>query len=443
MSRGRGGGRGRGSFRVGRGGKAMIGGQEVSWDYDEDVENGISAKPQETFPPIDLPQTQPPTYNEKLQIEHYRAFRKRIHHGPLHTVLGDDMKIGKQQRSRGAKFDPFHGMSTYTQKYKRQSHKTANFGTHKYPLQGFPPELWETLLNLMAHTSTLATPLASIAQLESSGSQLDGVPADLENSIRYQGCRLTQAAGALLRLPQDLVAQAIVIFTRFWIGPEGGSMKYYGAEDISAASVYLVAKLSAHPKSPRSVLNVYAYLASRPDYPEGGDNDPPPTPESYFLSDGTYYARRNELLKHEAIVLRTMGFQTHVALPYTLCINYLQALEVFNDDRGKKLAKRAFAHLNTLLLSPQLIYVTHQPPQIATAAIYLAARETGVKLPEEEWWEVFDTDREELGFLVVAMTSMGAFAAKEKNRWTERKTPVSINELQGELERRRLLDEAD
>lgn len=82
----------------------------------------------------------------------------------------------------------------------------------------------------MAPTSTLVTPLASIAQLESSGSQLDGVPADLENSIRYQGCRLTQAAGALLRLPQDITAQAIVTFTRFWIGSEGGSLKDYGAE---------------------------------------------------------------------------------------------------------------------------------------------------------------------------------------------------------------------
>src|SRR5438874_10423334 len=78
--------------------------------------------------------------------------------------------------------------------------------------------------------SPLANPLATVAQLESSGSQLDGIPVDLEISIRFAGARLTQAAGVLLRLPQDVVAQAIVLYTRFWVGPEGGSFRVYGAK---------------------------------------------------------------------------------------------------------------------------------------------------------------------------------------------------------------------
>ena len=77
--------------------------------------------------------------------------------------------------------------------------------------------------------SHLSNPLATTEQLVSSGSQLDGIPADLEDSIRFAGARLTQAAGILLRLPQDIIAQAIVIFTRFWIGTEGGSLKEFGA----------------------------------------------------------------------------------------------------------------------------------------------------------------------------------------------------------------------
>lgn len=63
-------------------------------------------------------------------------------------------------------------------------------------------------------------------------------------------------------------------------------------------------------------------------------------------------------------------------------------------------------HLNGALLSPQLLYLTHQPNALAVAAIYLAARENDVKLPEGEWWEVFDVEREELGFLVVGMRSL-------------------------------------
>jgi hypothetical protein len=33
-----------------------------------------------------------------------------------------------------------------------------------------------------------------------------------------------------LRLPQEVIAQAIIIFARFWVGPEGGSLSEFGAE---------------------------------------------------------------------------------------------------------------------------------------------------------------------------------------------------------------------
>ena len=78
--------------------------------------------------------------------------------------------------------------------------------------------------------SPLANPLATVAQLETSGSRLDGIPSHVENSVRFAGAQLTQAAGILLRLPQEVIAQALVVFMRFWIGPEGGSLAEFGAE---------------------------------------------------------------------------------------------------------------------------------------------------------------------------------------------------------------------
>ncbi|KAB2576517.1 Cyclin-L2 [Lasiodiplodia theobromae] len=296
------------------------------------------------------------------------------------------------------------------------------------------------------HPSHLSNPLATPDQLAQSGSQLDGIPPDLEDSIRFAGQRLTQAAGILLRLPQDIVAQAIVVYTRFWIGPEGGSLKDYGAKDVSAAALYTVAKLSAYPRPPRAVINTYQFLDSLPSTyvdPEKLHQEPV-DPETYFVSEGTYHALRALLMKTEAHVLRVLAFDTHVALPYTLVINYLQALGIaFEGDGspGTELARRAFAHLNTALLSPQLPYLTHQPPQLATAAVYLAARDVGVKLPGEPWWEVFDTDREELGFLVVAMISMPGFASEEKAKWGRRKVPLTLEDLDAELERRRMLED--
>jgi len=85
-------------------------------------------------------------------------------------------------------------------------------------------------MNGNARTSILVNPLATISQLESSGSQLDGVPPDMESSLKFAGSALTQAAGVLLNLPQDVIAQAIITFARFWIGPEGGSLKEFGIE---------------------------------------------------------------------------------------------------------------------------------------------------------------------------------------------------------------------
>lgn len=76
---------------------------------------------------------------------------------------------------------------------------------------------------------SLSNALATPAQLSSSSSSLDGIPSDLESSIRFAGALLTQAAGVLLRLPQDVIAQAIVTFTRFWVGPDGGSFAIHSA----------------------------------------------------------------------------------------------------------------------------------------------------------------------------------------------------------------------
>ena len=80
------------------------------------------------------------------------------------------------------------------------------------------------------HLQTLSNPLATVSQLSTSSSQLDGIPADLEASIRYAGAKLTQAAGILLRLRQEVIAQAIITFTRFYVGPEGGSFRLHAAK---------------------------------------------------------------------------------------------------------------------------------------------------------------------------------------------------------------------
>lgn len=84
----------------------------------------------------------------------------------------------------------------------------------------------QTKAGLKYLSNVLATP----DQLSNSSSSIDGVPADLETSIRCAGAQLTQAAGVLLHLSQDIIAQAIVIFMRFWLGADGGSLRIYSAK---------------------------------------------------------------------------------------------------------------------------------------------------------------------------------------------------------------------
>ncbi|KAF1365326.1 hypothetical protein EJ07DRAFT_161390 [Lizonia empirigonia] len=283
--------------------------------------------------------------------------------------------------------------------------------------------------------SPLTNPMATVAQLETSGSQLDRIPPDLEDSIRYAGARLTQAAGVLLRLPQEVIAQAIIVFMRFWAGAEGGSLAEFGAGQVSASSLYLVTKLSAYAKSARSLVNVYAYLDAFPLPPMETEPEESKA-EMYYVSEGTFERRRASLFETEQRILKTLGFQVQANLPYTLCITYMQALDVFTHPRASELAKRAIAHLNTALLSPQLLYLTHQPPSLATAAAYLAAREAGIKLPEVEWWEVFDTDREELGFLCVGFLSVEGYAEQERQRWASRRVPLTVEEVDAEMKKR-------
>lgn len=305
----------------------------------------------------------------------------------------------------------------------------------------------------------LLNPLATSLQLDVSASQLDGVPKDIEDSVRFETARLIQAAGILLRLPQEIIVQAIVVLHRFWTGPDGGSLLEHDSkvcltirhlslhhrdgltmtQNAAAAALYLTAKPSPRPVSPRQVLMSLEYLSGLQPGQLFSASIEGKLDSSWHLSDGEYEIARNKLYDIEAHILRVVGFQTHVALPHTLCINYLQTLDVFQSPAGSLVAKAAFAHLNGAALSPQLLYLTHQPSAIATAAIYLAAKEVGVKLPDVEWWEVFDLDREELGFLVVALRSLEGFALEQKRKFGQRNPPMTVQDLQAEIERSRML----
>jgi cyclin L len=209
---------------------------------------------------------------------------------------------------------------------------------------------------------------------------------------------------------------------------------------VSAAAVYLVAKVGHSPRSPRDVTSVYAYLLSPSSSFFRSPSSPPPSndPSSYYLTDTAYHSFHNRVLAVEARILYALSFNTHVSLPHPLAITYLQALEFLNT-RKESISKRVVEYLNTALLSPQMLYLTSQPNALAVAAIYNAAKDIGAKMPECEWWEVFDVDREELGFLVVGMRSVDGWARKMREDLPKLKEGmITRKTIQEEMGRRGL-----
>ncbi|KAI9851179.1 MAG: hypothetical protein M1838_004288 [Thelocarpon superellum] len=177
MSRGRG-FRSRGSGGGGRG--KRLGGAEVPWAYDPDLKPDNA--PSELFPPYDVPITKPPSRVERAQVGRYRSLRDRIHEGPLYTVLGDDARVSKSGASGSKMVDPFEGMPTYSQKYKKKTRRVPRLDTRPYVLRFFPKELWSTLNPDHETTDDPTTLLKKKTLRIAMAEDLDdgGVPLDLE-----------------------------------------------------------------------------------------------------------------------------------------------------------------------------------------------------------------------------------------------------------------------
>ncbi|KAF5123527.1 putative cyclin-L1-like protein [Metarhizium anisopliae] len=283
----------------------------------------------------------------------------------------------------------------------------------------------------MAH---LANPLATTSQLYQH-TVLSSLPQDLQESIFIATQCLTQAAGQLLDLPQSVTARANVILARYWLVDSPMAHEF---SDASAAAIYLVAKVGPIPRSPRDVSNVYAYLLSSSSTLFKTGHVPKNDPKTYYQSEADYFSFQNRLLALESRILYALTFNTHAALPHALAITYLQTMDFLSQPKSS-ISRKTIQHLNTALLSPQMLYLTHQPNALATAAIYNAARDVGAKMPDCDWWEVFDVDREELGFLVVGMRSVEGWFRQRKEEAPELfKGMLTRKLIEGEMRKRGL-----
>jgi len=238
-------------------------------------------------------------------------------------------------------------------------------------------------------------PLASLSQIQSTPSAQDGVPHDIEEDLRAFGCKLIHQAGILLNQKQVAVATAQILLQRFFYV---SSLKQFGVADIGMGALYLSSKLEECPVRMRDLINVYDILLQRAAHTVSSASSPHHssefkyTPMSYFCN--TFYDLKEALVVSEMQILKRLGFDVQVVLPYGTLVNYMRLLGLTSRNEAVSMA---WGYLNDALQTP--VYALYAVPTVVSASILLTTRRLGISLPsspESFWWELFDVEWEDL-----------------------------------------------
>ena len=120
------------------------------------------------------------------------------------------------------------------------------------------------------------------------------------------------------------------------------------SQDIGLAALFLASKLEESPVRMRDLINSYSYLLSLASY---ASNPPYPPPASFSnfdpgdFFDTAFYDTKDALVIAEMQILKRLGFQTQVGLPYGHLVNYLQVLEL---TANAEVVRRAWGYVNDL-----------------------------------------------------------------------------------------------
>lgn len=110
-------------------------------------------------------------------------------------------------------------------------------------------------------------------------------------------------------------------------------------------ALYLASKLEECPLRIRDLINVYDLLLQRTTYaltpPTAADPSFRYAPMSYF--GNTFYDLKDAVVVAEMQILKRLGFNVHVGLPYGTLINYLRVLGLMNH---RDACARAWGYLN-------------------------------------------------------------------------------------------------
>lgn len=234
--------------------------------------------------------------------------------------------------------------------------------------------------------------------LGESPSQKDGIAKETETVHRIFGCEVIQEVGILLRLPQVVMCTAQNVFHRFLYRK---SLTRFDAFDVAMGSFFLACKIEEKPKRIRETVFAFHYCLRRR------------TKRSKTLELGgpVYNFWKQELVKMERHILKELGFSFYVIdHAHKFLLFYVKLL-----DGDQKLAQSAWSYLNDSMRLD--LCLRYKSEVIACAAVFMAARSLGIKLPstgEATWWEVFQVNKADLDVVVNAILSL---YSREKIVW--------------------------
>lgn len=216
-------------------------------------------------------------------------------------------------------------------------------------------------------------------------------------------------------------------------------------------ALYLSSKLQECPVRMRDLINVYDILIQRTAHKRKAlaSRDPHPlelkyVPMSYF--GNTFYDLKDALVVSEMQILKRLGFNVNVVLPYGTLVNYLRLLGLTGRD---DVCQRAWGYLNDACVcylalaalnstSPRLqtpVYAVYAVPTIISAAILLTVRHCDIALPSKPphcWWTLFDAGWEDIWSvsghimrlyrprtLEEQLRPMGMISKKDVRKWLE------------------------
>ncbi|KAK9381680.1 uncharacterized protein V2V93DRAFT_367575 [Kockiozyma suomiensis] len=232
-----------------------------------------------------------------------------------------------------------------------------------------------------------------------------GASASLVSRLHYTGGSVAQVAGAILGLEAPVIATGLVLFHRFHL--LAGFLEH-SIKDTVAGCLFIAVKLCETPKTAQSIAAAV----------EAACEDPLATgSKPISRRNAKYYnnEKLNTIYTTELQILTTLAFDTHVVVPYSLCLEYLSALKISDVSDREILANRAWGYLNDSMKVK--ISILHQPNAIAVTALWLAAREADIEILEgERWWMIFDVDTEDMGHIVLLLRECKAIAIGERER---------------------------